>query len=147
MEAALAQRALAAESVPISGPRLLATEGNVGTYRDLIRAGTKGDNITPNHIPSANRMAREGVSKGDGIAINMEQPVPGVGGRHRATFTYGTQADINMSARDALAAGVWDARQIYRSDGLYTPQIRNSLQQLIRMNKTQHPTIFAKPGQ
>lgn len=137
----------AAESVPISGPRLLATEGNVGTYRDLIRAGTKGDNITPNHIPSANRMAREGVSKGDGNAINMEQPVPGVGGRHRATFTYGTQADINMSARDALAAGVWDARQIYRNDGLYTPQIRNGLQQLIRMNKTQHPTIFAKPGQ
>lgn len=44
------------------------------------------------HIPSANRMALEGVSKGDGIAINMEQPFPGVGGRHRATFTYGTKA-------------------------------------------------------
>ena len=143
----LAGRIEAAESVPISGPRLLATEGNVGTYRDLIRAGAPGDNITPNHIPSANRMAREGVSKGDGIAINMEQPVPGVGGRHRATFTYGTQADINMSARDALAAGVWDSRQIYRRDGLYTPEIRGGLQELIRMNKTHHPDIFRKPGQ
>ena len=116
----------------------------VGTYDDLIAAGVKGDNITPHHIPSANRMALEGVSKGDGIAINMEQPFPGVGGRHRATFTYGTKADINMTARDALAAGVWDARQIYRADGLYTPQIRSSLQDLIRMNKANHPTIFVK---
>ena len=92
-------------------------------------------------------MAREGVSRGDGIAINREQPVPGVGGRHRATFTYGTQADINMSARDALAAGVWDARQIYRNDGLYTPEIRSSLQELMQMNKTRYPDIFRKPGQ
>lgn len=136
---------LAAESVVPNGPRLLATEGNVGTYRDLIRAGTPGDNITPNHIPSANHMTRKGVSRGDGIAINMEHPVPGVGGRHRATFTYGTQADINMSARDALAAGVWDARQIYQSEGLYTSEIRSSLQEVIRMNKVRHPEIFRRP--
>ncbi|MBA4041024.1 MAG: hypothetical protein C0474_04330 [Sphingobium sp.] len=95
-------------------------------------------------MPSANRMALEGVSKGDGIAINMEQPSPGVGGRHRATFTYGTTADIAMSPRDALAAGVWDARRIYQADGLYTPQIRSSLQDVIRMNKANHPTIFVK---
>jgi|GEM_PF-4435823 len=79
---------IAAESVPLSGPRLLSTEGNVGTYRDLIQADTKGDNITPNHIPSANRMAREGVSKGDGIAINMEHPEPAlVGGIARPSPT------------------------------------------------------------
>jgi filamentous hemagglutinin len=127
------------------GPRLLPGEGNVGTYRDLIKAGSPGDNLTPNHIPSANRMALENISKGDGISINMQQPVPGVGGRHRATFTYGTQADIGMTPRGALAAGVWDARGIYRADGLYTPQIRSSLQELILLNKTNHPTIFVKP--
>ncbi len=126
------------------GHKLLPTEGNVGTYRDLIYAGSIGDNITPNHIPSANRMAREGVSKRDGIAINMEQPVPGLGGRHRATFTYGTQADINLSPRDALAAGIWDARAIYRADGLYTPKIRSGLQEVIEMNRTNHPAIFVK---
>ena len=74
----------------------------------------------------------------------MEQAVPGVGGRHRATLTYETQADINMTPRDALAAGIWDARAIYRADGLYTPQIRSSLQELIWMNKANHPTIFVK---
>jgi hypothetical protein len=129
-----------------SGPGLLPGEGMVGTYDDLIAAGVKGDNITPHHIPSANRMALEGVSKGDGIAINMEQPFPGAGGRHRATFTYGTKADIDMTPRQALAAGVWDARRIYRADGLYTPQIRSSLQDLIRMNKANHSTIFVKQG-
>ncbi|KQM23101.1 hypothetical protein ASE73_02440 [Sphingomonas sp. Leaf24] len=134
-----------AESAAVSGgPKLLPGEGMVGTYNDLIAAGTKGDNITPHHIPSRARMKLEGVSRGDGIAINMEQPVPGVGGRHRATFTYGTQADIAMTPREALAAGIWDARQIYRGDGLYTPQIRSSLQDVIRMNKTNHPTTFVK---
>ena len=134
-----------AEDVAAStGPRLLPGEGAVGTFDDLIMAGTKGDNLTPHHIPSANRMAMEGVSKGDGIATNMEQPFPGVGGRHRATFTYGTQADINMTARDALAAGIWDARKIYKADGLYTSPVRAALQQMIEENKTTFPLLFKK---
>jgi hypothetical protein len=130
---------------PAARPSLLPGEGAVGTYDDLVKAGSKGDNITPHHIPSANRMAQEGVSKADGIAINMEQPFPGVGGRHRATFTYGSQADLALSPRDALAAGIRDARKIYQADGLYTPEIRASLKELIESNKTHHPSIFAKP--
>jgi hypothetical protein len=138
-------RVTAAERVSIvSGPKLLPGEGLVGTADDLLAAGFKGDNLTPHHIPSANRMSAAGVKWGDGIAINMEQPLT-AGGRHRATFTYGTQADINMTARDALAAGAWDARGIYRADRLYTPQIRSSLQELIMLNKTNHPNIFVKP--
>ena len=134
-----------AEQVDVGGRlKLLPGEGMVGTYNDLVSAGVKGDNLTPHHVPSANRMALEGVSRGNSVAMNMEQPFPGPGGRHRATFTYGTKADIDMTARDALAAGVWDARRIYRADGLYTPQIRSSLQDLIRMNKTNHPTMFVK---
>jgi len=128
----------------LSIKRLLPTEGNVGTYDELIAAGSKGDNITPHHIPSANIMAQNGVGKGDGIAINMEQPYPGVGGRHRKTFTYGTTADLNMSPREALAAGVWDARRIYQQDGLYGTQIRSSLQDLIKQNKNTFPDIFRK---
>ena len=130
---------------PAAQPSLLPSEGAVGSYRDLVSAGSKGDNVTPHHIPSANRMAQEGVSKGDGIAINMEQPFPGVGGRHRATFTYGSQADSGLSVRDALAAGVRDARKIYQADGLYTPEIRASLKALIDMNLAQHSAVFAKP--
>ena len=124
------------------GKSLLPGEGNVGTYDDLIAAGRKGDNITPHHIPSAKHMAQHGVARGDGIAINMEHPVPGVGGRHRATFTYGTSADVNMSPRDALAAGVRDARRIFQSDGVYSPEVRAQLQQLIRLNKTAYPAVF-----
>lgn len=62
---------------------LLPNEGKVGTYDELLNAGTKGDNITPHNIPSAKLMQQYGVSKGDGISINMEMPSPGVGGRHR----------------------------------------------------------------
>jgi len=124
--------------------QLLPNEGNVAPYNVLIKAGTKGDNITPHHIPSDNHMAQYGVRKGDGIAINMEQPYPGVGGRHRQTLTYGTTADVGMTARDALAAGIMDARRIYMKDGLYDSYIRNQLQELVQQNKAAHPLIFRK---
>lgn len=125
-------------------PSLLQGEGKVGRYSDLVAAGRKGDNITPHHIPSANHMARHGIKKRDGVAINMEHPHPGSGGRHRSTFTYGTKADQNMSPRDALAAGVRDARRIYQEQGLYTREIRDGLRELIRQNKALYPNIFGK---
>lgn len=124
--------------------QLLPGEGDVAPYRVLQAAGTKGDNITPHHIPSASHMANHGVNRKDGISINMEQPTPGVGGRHRRTFTYGTRADSGMMPRDALAAGVRDARRIYQQDGLYDSYIRRQLQELVRQNKTTHPIIFRR---
>lgn len=74
----------------------------------------------------------------------MEQPYPGVGGRHRETFTYGTAADVTMSSRDALAAGVLDARAIYKRDGLYDSYIRQQLRDVILQNKQSFPSIFKK---
>ena len=124
---------------------MLPSEGNVGTYDRLINAGTKGDNVTPHHIPSARHMNQYGISKGDGIAINMEMPSPGVGGRHRDTFTYGSSADVNMSSRDALAVGIQDARSIYQRDGLYDSYVRQQLQDVVRQNKATYPQVFKKP--
>lgn len=66
---------------------LLPTEGNIETYDELIKAGKRGDNITPHHAPSAEYMKQYDVSKGEGLSINMEQSK--VGGRHRMTNTYG----------------------------------------------------------
>jgi len=133
-----------APNSPGSGMGLLPGEGDVGTFDDLIGAGQKGDNITPHHIPSARHMAQHGVSRGDGISINMEQPSPGAGGRHRRTFTYGTTADLSMTSRQAMAAGVWDARKVYKQDGLYRSLIRQKLRELIEMNKSTHPELFKK---
>jgi RHS repeat-associated protein len=123
---------------------LLPGEGSVGTFDNLLVAGVKGDDITPHHIPSANHMAQHGVSKGDGIAINMEHPVPGSAGRHRSTFTFGTQADVNLTPRQALGRGIWDARGIYQLDELYGPRIRSSLQDVIRQNRAANPGLFDK---
>lgn len=114
----------------------------MGSYDHLIAGGVKGDNITPHHIPSANRMSAAGVDPGDAMAINMEHPFPGSGGRHRQTFTYGTQADSWLSPRNVLAAGVGDARAIYQKEGLYGPYVRGQLQQLIAQNKAAFPELF-----
>lgn len=73
------------------------------------------------------------------LAVNA-----GTGDRHRETFTYSTQADAKMATRDALAAGVRDARNLYQKDGLYGTKIREGLQELIKKNKKAHPDAFKK---
>ena len=130
---------------------LLPGEGDVGTYSDLNDAGSRGDNLTPHHMPSNKYMTENGppgYTRDDGISMNMEQPSPGTGGRHRSTASYGTDpnqaAYLDMSPRDAMARDIADARQIYKDQGLYTPEIRQSLQQVIQTNKTAWPGFFDK---
>jgi hypothetical protein len=145
----IAQRAVPALQLALALDMCCSTyrgEGKVGTFDQLIRAGRKGDNITPHHIPSDRHMAQHGVSRGKGIAINMEMPAPGSGGRHRQTFTCGTSADVDIAPRDALAAGVRDVRSIYQRDGLYDAYIRGQLREVIRQNRTDYQDIFVKRG-
>lgn len=123
-------------------PKLLPGEGRVGTYRDLVKSGVKGDNLTPHHMPADSFMKQQGVKRNDGVAMNLEQPSPGTGGRHRRTRTYGRGADLNETPRQALARDIRDARKIYQEDGLYTPEIRKSLQEVIKKNKELYPDIF-----
>ncbi|GAC40801.1 NAD+--asparagine ADP-ribosyltransferase, partial [Paenibacillus popilliae ATCC 14706] len=133
----------------LTGKGLLPGEGNVGTYKQLIKQGTAFDNITPHHMPSAGKMKQAGVGRNDGISMNMEQPHPGTGGRHRDTYTYGLSGKkldgyLNLNYRDALANDIMDARRIYMRDGLYTPEIRQGLQNTIQMNKDVYPNLFGK---
>ncbi|MEG4849681.1 hypothetical protein QUB10_02085 [Microcoleus sp. B5-D4] len=120
-------------------PRLLAGETTVGQFGDLNKSRRTGDNLTPHHIPSDAYMKQIGISgytRNKGIAILMEQPYPGRGGRHRRTQSYGQRPDFSLSPRQALARAVWDVRSIYRQDRLYTPQIRRNLQQVIKQKQT-----------
>ena len=126
------------------GKKLLPNELDVGTYKDLVKAGSKGDNITPHHMPANDFMNANGVSKNDGISMNMEQPHPGKGGRHRQTATYGRKSDKTVSARTSLARDLWDARRIYQRDNLYSPKVREALLKVIRLNKKNHPNLFKK---
>lgn len=62
------------------------------------------------------------------------------------TRTYGAGANLTEAPRDALARDIMDARKIYQNDGLYTPNIRQSLQKVIDMNKNMFPELFNKVG-
>ena len=95
-------------------------------------------------MPSAAYMEAQGVARGDGISMFMEQPTPGSGGRHRMTASYGTQPDFSLNPRQALARDVMDARSIYREQGLYTPEIRQSLQNVIQQNLNTYPGLFGR---
>jgi hypothetical protein len=123
---------------------LLPQEGSVGTYGELIKKGKKGDNLTPHHMPADSLMKSNGVKQKDGISMNMEQPTPGTGGRHRRTRTYGRKTDLSEIPREALVRDIKDARKIYREDGIYTPEIRRSLQEVIQKNKELYPNLFKK---
>ena len=116
---------------------LLPGEGAVGSYGELIKAGRRGDNLTPHHIPSNAYMVAKvlGYRRDKGIAIMMGHLSPGMGGRHRQTLSYGKSPDLSLSPRQTLAREVWDVRSIYYSQRLYTPGIRRSLQQVIQQNK------------
>ncbi|MDF2904202.1 MAG: putative Cytosolic Protein, partial [Bacillus sp. (in: firmicutes)] len=124
--------------------QLLPSEGKVGTYKDLIESGSRGDNITPHHMPSAEYMKSKDIAKNDGVCMNMEQPTPGAGGRHRQTRSYGSGSDLNETPRDTLARDIIDVRKIYQNDGLYTPEMRQSLKNVIKMNKERNPNLFEK---
>ncbi|MFB2877521.1 hypothetical protein [Floridanema aerugineum] len=117
---------------------LLPGEGAVGSYGELLKRGRRGDNLTPHHIPSNAFMTARVLSytRDKGIAIMMEHLSPGMGGRHRQTLSYGKSPDLSLSPREVLAREVWDVRSIYRRQGLYTPAIRQSLQQVIQLNKS-----------
>ncbi|WP_444311285.1 RHS repeat-associated core domain-containing protein [Megamonas funiformis] len=129
---------------PIEKKKLLPKEGEVGTYKDLIKNGEKGDNVTPHHMPAADYMKSKGVSKNDGVAMNVEAPYPGEGGRHRQTRSYGKKSDLNETPREALARDINDMRKIYKNDELYTPEIRKSLKEVIKLNKELYPDLFEK---
>ncbi|WP_139377096.1 ribonuclease YeeF family protein [Halobacillus hunanensis] len=133
----------------VKGNPLLPTEGKVGTFKELVKQGTAFDNITPHHMPSAAKMKQAGVKRNNGVSMNMEQPHPGVGGRHRETYTYGLSGNkledyLNLGYRDAFAHDILDARRIYMKDGVYTPEIREGLLNTIRKNRELYPELFNK---
>lgn len=86
----------------------------------------------------------QGYTTNQGIAIMMEHLSPGSGGRHRQTLSYGKSPDLNLSPRQTLALEVWNLRCIYSNQGLYSQQIRKSLQHLIKLNKLAWSSIFEK---
>ena len=127
---------------------LLPTEGDFGTYDELIKSGTVGDNITPNHMPSAEYMKKHGADPKKSPAFNMEQPKKG--GRHRQTSTYGRKmtgtekaAYYASSPRDALAHDLWDARKIYKEQGLYK-EIRPKLREYSKYVQNEFSDLFSK---
>jgi hypothetical protein len=133
-----------------SGSGLLPGEGNVGTYGELkkekITMG-KGQNLSAHHMPSASYMKNHGIERKSGVSMMMEEPNPGSGGRHRKTRTYGRAPNNTETPRDALARDVMDARKIYKDEGLYNDNIRDSLQKVVKKNKEMHAPLFNKEKQ
>lgn len=122
--------------------KLLPNEGKVGTFKELVKIGRDGDNLTPHHVPADKFMKEQGISRNDGIAIMMEQPTPGSGGRHRETRSYGSGPNLSETPREALTGDIADLVKIYREDGLYTPEMRESFKDVIRLNLQRFPDVF-----
>ncbi|MBV8882950.1 MAG: hypothetical protein JO235_02970 [Chroococcidiopsidaceae cyanobacterium CP_BM_RX_35] len=125
---------------------LLEGEGAVGRYGELLKLGRRGDNLTPHHVPSHAYMTAKvpSYTRNLGIAMMMEHLIPGAGGRHRQTLSYGQSPDLNLLPRQALAREIRDLRSIYQRQGIYTAKIRRSLQATIQMNQSAWTGIFDK---
>jgi len=127
-------------------PGLLVGEGTVGRYGDLLKLGRRGDNLTPHHVPSNAYMAAKvsGYTRDLGIAIMMEHPIPGAGGRHRQTLSYGQSPDLGLQPRQVLAREIQDLRSLYQHQGVYTEGIKRSLQSLVHLNQSAWVGVFDK---
>ncbi|WP_207653844.1 hypothetical protein [Tepidibacter mesophilus] len=93
--------------------------------------------------------SKNNIKMRQSLAMNLEQYSPGVGGRHRRTFTYGFGGNrknlyMALSNRDALAFDIWDTRRILIEDGLYNKETRKILREYIEMSKNVFPDIFKK---
>lgn len=126
--------------------RLLAGEGTVGRYGELLKLGRRGDNLTPHHVPSNAYMAAKvpGYTRNMGIAIMIEHPIPGAGGRHRQTLSYGQSPDLSLLPRQVLAIEIQDLRSLYQRQGVYTEIIRRGLWAIIQLNQSAWTGVFER---
>jgi hypothetical protein len=85
-----------------------------------------------------------GYMRNMGIAIMMEHPVPGAGGRHRQTLSYGQTPDLHLSPRQVLARETQDLRLLYQREGVYTEVIRQGLRAIIQLNQSSWTGVFEK---
>lgn len=124
----------------------MAGEGTVGRYGDLLKLGRRGDNLTPHHVLSNAYMLAKvsGYTRNLGIAIMMEHPIPGAGGRHRQTLSYGQSPDLSLQPRQALAREIQNLRSLYQRQGVYTERIRRSLRSLVHLNQSTWVGVFEK---
>jgi hypothetical protein len=85
-----------------------------------------------------------GYARNLGIAIMMEHPIPGAGGRHRQTLSYGQTPDLNLKPRQVLAREIQNLRSLYQRQSVYTKGIRRSLRLLVHLNKSAWVGVFEK---
>jgi hypothetical protein len=134
--------------------KLLPGEGLVGTYGELSKVGSKGDNVTPHHMPQDKYMAEKlkGNPGGEtwvyseGVCINMYHPVPKPKqGRHFFTRTYGAFGNpprFHEKPMEALQKDIANVRAVYQKDNLLDGRIENALARLHALNVKNYPKLF-----
>jgi filamentous hemagglutinin len=113
--------------------------GDVGGYRDLIKQGTKGDGLTPHHMPQGSLAKYYGFDYNKGGAIIMDEAT------HALTYNYGGRAigtmnsiiSRGLSFRQALAEAIWDYRRL-------VPNSNDSIRQLIQYWRDTYPNLMQK---
>jgi hypothetical protein len=85
-----------------------------------------------------------GYTRNMGIAIMMEHPIPGAGGRHRQTLSYGQSPDLSLLPRQVLAIEIQDLRSLYQREGVYTETIKHGLRSIIQLNQSAWTGVFEK---
>lgn len=137
-----------AKKIEISKSPLEKDELTVGKYKQLIKKTSDDNQLTNNsrslevhHMPSTEVLKRNGIDKGDGIAVKLLKE------RHQATRTYGgrnTEDIKSETMRDALARDVKDFRNLYKHDTSLNQKTRDIAKDVIKKNKEAFPDKFKK---
>ncbi len=128
---------------------LKKNELKVDNYEKLVmnrprakKVGEQTEQLDAHHMPSNNYIKNKGVSKEDGVAIEM-QPA-----RHTQTRTYGNKNKdpelLKETPREALGRDIKDVKKVYQENGQYNANVRESLQEVAKKNKEQFPDLYKK---
>ena len=128
---------------------LRKNELKVDNYDKLVmnrprakKIGEQTEQLDAHHIPSNKYIKNKGISKEDGIAMEMHPA------RHAQTRTYGNKNKdpnlLNETPRQALGRDIKNVKRVYKDNGKYNEKVRESLQEVVRKNKAQFPDLYKK---
>jgi hypothetical protein len=130
---------------------LVPGEGRTGIHTNVRNQNRREglSQVESNHLPPASFLRRHGVRPEDGVTMNTQQIHGTRDGRH---FDFHQLPEVRnltrpmdqTGGRDALSRCIRGMRETYQRDGVYTPDIRRGLQDVIRQNRREHPELFLR---
>jgi hypothetical protein len=131
--------AITGNDLPLSFDRQI---GESGKYKDVTAEAPYNDNNQAHHMPSKKYLSDHNMDPDEGFSVVIPKE------QHYQTRSYGqSKPDISAPYRTEIGKDIADYMNILKKDGLWTPEIRESLMKGLDDFKVEFPDLFKKINQ